>query len=40
MDEMKKEACKLAIVKLFKDNNFSICVIDNLLKLTNTIPEP
>ena len=40
MKDIKKEACKLAIVKLFKDKNFSICTIDNLLKLTNTIPDP
>lgn len=40
MDFIKKEACKIALNKLFKDNSFSICTIDNLLKLTNTIPDP
>ena len=40
MNELKNEACKIALIKLFKDNMFSICVIDNLLKLTNTIPDP
>lgn len=30
MDFIKKEACKIALNNLFKDNCFSICTIDNL----------
>jgi hypothetical protein len=40
MENMKKETCKLALVNLFKSDNFNICTIDALLKLTNTIPDP
>lgn len=38
---MKVEACKLALRQLFRsDAYFNISTIDNLLKLTNTIPDP
>lgn len=37
----KEETVKVALKKLFKeDGHFSICAIDNLLKVTGTIPDP
>jgi len=35
----KKEAVKLAIKKLFTDSSFSICAVDKIAKLTNSIPD-
>lgn len=40
MEEMKKQACQLALTRIFKESFFDICTIDKVLKLTGTIPDP
>lgn len=36
----KIEALKVALKKLFKESHFSICTIDNLLKMMGKTPDP
>lgn len=35
----KEETVKLALKKLFNASYFDICIINNLLQLTNTLPD-
>ncbi len=35
----KEQTVKIALKKLFNQNSFSICTVDELLKITNTIPD-
>ncbi len=37
--DIKQEACKIALKKMFSGSYFDMSTINNLLKMTNTIPD-
>ena len=38
MTEFEKQACAIALKKMFQGRYFDICTVDNLLKITGAIP--
>lgn len=39
MTDMQMEVCKLALKKMMDEGRFSICAVDQILKLTGGVPE-
>jgi hypothetical protein len=38
MTNIQTESCKIALNKMMEDGHFSICVIDQILKVTKGVP--
>jgi disulfide oxidoreductase YuzD len=39
MEHIKQQAIKTALKQMFSNQSFSICTIDDLIKLTNVVPD-